>query len=68
MPVIRGTGIRVQTIVIAVQVWGESPAQVAEDYDLRERQVTECLDFYAAHRVEIDTAIQAEDRMVPADA
>jgi uncharacterized protein (DUF433 family) len=67
-PVIRGTGIRVQTIVIAVQVWGESPAQVAEEYDLRERQVTECLAFYAAHRAEIDAAIEAEEQMMPADA
>ena len=62
-PVIRGTGIRVQTIVIAVQVWGESTAQVAEEYELGERQVTECLAFYAAHRAEVDAAIEAEEAL-----
>jgi uncharacterized protein (DUF433 family) len=67
-PVIRGTGIRVQTIVIATHAWGRSVAELADDYGLRERQVTECLAFYEAHRAEIDTAIEAEDRMMPADA
>ncbi len=67
-PVIRGTGIRVQTVVIAVHRWGESPADLARDYELSERQVRECLAFYEAHRAEIDAAIQAEDQMMPADA
>jgi uncharacterized protein (DUF433 family) len=67
-PVIRGTGIRVQTIVIARGSWGLSPERIAEDWDLSERQVTEALAFYAAHRVEIDADIEAEEQMVPADA
>jgi uncharacterized protein (DUF433 family) len=67
-PVIRGTGIRVQTIVIAVRHWGEAPLEVADGYDLSERQVTECLAFYDAHRTEIDAAIQAEVQMMPTDA
>jgi uncharacterized protein (DUF433 family) len=67
-PVIRGTGIRVQTIAIAVQHWKESPAAIAADYDLTERQVSECLAFYDAHRVEIDAAIRAESQMIPTDA
>jgi uncharacterized protein (DUF433 family) len=65
-PVIRGTGIRVQTIVIATQHWEMSPAQIADDYEvLSERQVTEALAFYAAHRAEIDADIEAEEQMVP---
>jgi uncharacterized protein (DUF433 family) len=67
-PVVRGTGIRVQTIVIATQVWGLSSAQIAADWDLSERQVSEALAFYAAHRTEIDAAIQAEEQMIPVDA
>src|SRR4051812_43018833 len=48
-PVIRGTGSRVQTIVGATQTWGLSVAEIADDYELRERQVTGCLAFYKAH-------------------
>jgi uncharacterized protein (DUF433 family) len=67
-PVIRGTGIRVQAIVIATQHWEMSPAQIADDYDvLSERQVIEALAFYEAHRSEIDAAIEAESRMAPAN-
>lgn len=62
-PVIRGTGIRVQTIVIAEQTWGLSPARIADEYDLGEDQVTECLAFYAVYRAEIDAAIEAEEAL-----
>ncbi len=57
-PVLRGSGIRVQTIVIASQ--NNTPAEIASDYDLPISQVEEALSFYIAHRVEIDTHIQAE--------
>jgi len=67
-PVIRGTGIRIQTIVLAAQHWGISPAQIAADYDLTEQQVKECLAFYEAHRAEIDENIRAEERLAPPDA
>jgi uncharacterized protein (DUF433 family) len=67
-PVIRGTGIRVQTIAIAAHTWGLSTAQIASDWELNEPQVTEALAFYAAHRAEIDANIEAEERMAPAGA
>jgi hypothetical protein len=35
---------------------------------LSERQVTEALAFYAAHRAEIDADIEAEEQMASADA
>ena len=57
-PVLRGTGIRVQTIVIASE--NMSPAEIAEDYDLPVAQVKEVLSFYKAHRAEINAYIQAE--------
>ena len=62
-PVVRDTGIRVQTLVIASQEWGFSPAKIAEDYDLKENQVAEALAFYDAHRLEIDQAIAGEGKL-----
>ncbi|MDQ3004259.1 MAG: DUF433 domain-containing protein [Chloroflexota bacterium] len=57
-PILRGTGIRVQTMVIASQ--NMTPAEIANDYDLTEAQVQEALSFYETHRPEIDAHIQAE--------
>ena len=64
-PVIRGTGIRVQTMVIAERAWRLSIPQIAEEWNLSERRVTEALAFYAAHRAEIDADIEAEEQMAP---
>jgi uncharacterized protein (DUF433 family) len=64
-PVLRGTGIRVQTIVLSSQ--NQTPAEIAEDYDLPPAQVQEALSFYDAHRVEIDAYIQAEAALEPKD-
>jgi uncharacterized protein (DUF433 family) len=65
-PVLRGTGIRVQTIVLASQ--NNTPAEITEDYDLPHTQVQEALSFYKVHRVEIDAHIQAEAALEPKDA
>ncbi|MBN1139313.1 MAG: DUF433 domain-containing protein [Anaerolineae bacterium] len=59
-PVIRGTGVRVQTVVIAAERWDTTPPEIAEAYDLSDAQVAEALAFYRAHTEEIDQAIQAE--------
>jgi uncharacterized protein (DUF433 family) len=64
-PVLRGTGIRVQTIAIASQ--DNTPDEIAEDYDLPLMQVKEALGFYKAHRVEIDAHIQVETALEPKD-
>jgi uncharacterized protein (DUF433 family) len=63
LPILRGTGIRVQTIVLASQ--NHTPAEIAEDYDLSYALVQEALNFYKAHRVEIDADIQAEAALEP---
>ncbi len=60
VPALRGTGIRVETLVVANQQWGLSMRQVAEEYELPEAQVKEALDFYQAHKLEIDSMLQAE--------
>jgi uncharacterized protein (DUF433 family) len=62
VPTLRGTGIRVQTVVAARQ-WEMTPARIAAEYDLTEAQVNEALSFYEAHRAEIDAAIAAEQAM-----
>ncbi len=59
-PEIRGTGIRVQTIVVASKHWEMSPAQIAAEYAISEAQVSESLEFYSAHTAEVDQAIEAE--------
>jgi uncharacterized protein (DUF433 family) len=62
-PVLRGTGIRIQTIVIASE--DRSPAEIGEDYDLTKAQIEEALSFYKAHRAEIDAFIQADAALEP---
>jgi uncharacterized protein (DUF433 family) len=63
VPVLRGTGIRVQALVVAVRQWGLAPAQVAAEYGLTEAQVDDVLAFYAAHRASIEAAIAAEQAL-----
>lgn len=62
-PVLRGTGIRVQTAVVAARQWGLTPEEVAAEYELTRSQVEEALGFYEAHRTEIDQAIAAEQTL-----
>jgi uncharacterized protein (DUF433 family) len=62
-PVVRGTRIRVQTLVLAAQQWDMPPSQIADEYDLSEAQVNDALAFYQAHRAEIDASIAAEREM-----
>lgn len=62
-PVLSGTGIRVQTIVISSE--NMSPTETAENYNLTVEQVQEALNFYRAHHAEIDALIQAEAALEP---
>ena len=67
-PVLRGTGIRVQTVVVAARQWGFSVEQIAAEYDLKEPQVEEALAFYEAHPTEVDTAMEVEVTLEAAHA
>lgn len=60
VPVLRGAGIRVQTVVVSAREWGLSPTQIADEYDLTGVQVKDALAFYEAHRQEIEASIAAE--------
>lgn len=62
-PVLRGTGLRVQTIAVAHEQWGMSAAEIAAEYDLSHAQVEAALGFLAAHRAEIETHIEREARL-----
>jgi len=62
-PVIRGTGIRVQTVAVAVEQLNASPEDVAAQYPLELPQVKEALAFYQAHRAEIDANIRYENEL-----
>jgi uncharacterized protein (DUF433 family) len=68
VPVVRGTGIRVQALVIAARQWAWTPAQVAVEYGLSEAQVNDVLAFYDTHRPEVDASIAAEREMEEAYA
>jgi len=68
VPVLRGTGIRVQTVAVAARQWEMTPAQIAAEYGLTEAQVNEALAFYEAHRAEVDAAIAAEKALEEAHA
>jgi uncharacterized protein (DUF433 family) len=67
-PVLRGSGIRVQAIVVAHYHWHLTPAQIAAEYELDEAQIGATLDFYQAHRAEIDCSLQLEESLASAHA
>jgi uncharacterized protein (DUF433 family) len=60
VPVLRGIGIRLLTIVISNREWNETAAEIAAQYDLPESLVQEALRFYQAHQTEIDLLIQSD--------
>jgi uncharacterized protein (DUF433 family) len=63
MPVVRGTGIRVQTIAIAHHKWGESGDIIAKEYGLSQAAVADALAFFDAHRSEIELHIRLEEEL-----
>jgi len=67
-PMLRGTGIRVQTVVVAARQWELTAEEIAAEYDVTESQVEEALAFYEAHQAEVDAAIEAEETLEAAHA
>jgi uncharacterized protein (DUF433 family) len=62
-PVIRGTGIRVQTIAVNSEQLKMTPEEIAAQYPLEVSQIKEALAFYQAHRHEIDANIRYESEL-----
>lgn len=67
-PILRGTGIRVQTIVVAHQIWRMGFQEIAVDYELTPEQVRDALAFYEAHRGEIEASLADEQTSEPVNA
>ena len=67
MPVLRGTGIRVQTIVVASQDWGLSIEEISSEYGVNQVQVKGALAFYEAHQQEIEMDLAAEQSLEAAN-
>jgi uncharacterized protein (DUF433 family) len=63
VPVLRDTGIRVQTMATAARQWGLTSEQIAAEYNLTTAQVNDALAFYDAHRAEIDAAMAVEQAL-----
>lgn len=63
-PVVRGTGIGVQTIAKQLSD-GMKPVRIAEEYGLEIHKVTEAQAFYHVHQAEIDGSIKAEEELEP---
>ena len=63
VPIVRGKGIRVQTIVIASTKWKESVTDICKQYDLTKKMVEDALGFYAAHKTLVDGLI-AENELL----
>ena len=62
-PTIRGTGLRVETIIVATQHWGQSATELAEEYDLSPDVVKEALAYYQTHQEEINILIHIEQEI-----
>jgi len=63
VPIIRGKGIRIQTIVIAFHRWQETVADIARQYELSIPTVKEALAFYQAHKSIVDALINENDAL-----
>ncbi len=63
IPIIRGKGIRVQTIVIASKHWKETVADICKQYDLSKKMVNDALGYYSAHKAIVDALI-AENELL----
>ena len=62
-PVLRGTGLRVQTLWVAHRTWGMSTQEMADEWDVAAERVDEALAFAAAHHQEIEASLAAEEEL-----
>jgi uncharacterized protein (DUF433 family) len=65
VPIIRGKGIRVQTLMIAYNNWKESVAEISQQYDLPQKTVKQALSFYEAHKKAMDALIESNSEGEP---
>ena len=65
VPIIKGKGIRVQTLMIAYYNWKESVAEISQQYDLPQKTVKQALSFYEAHKKVVDALIESNSEGEP---
>jgi uncharacterized protein (DUF433 family) len=65
VPIIKGKGIRVQTLMIAFYNWKESVAEISQQYDLPQKTVKQALSFYEAHKKVVDALIESNSEGEP---
>jgi uncharacterized protein (DUF433 family) len=63
VPILRNTGIRVQSFVVASRNWGLSIQQIANEYGISQSQVKEALAFYETHQRELDIELEFEKKL-----
>ena len=56
-PCIKGTGLRVTDIVVAMRYHGRTPEQISEGYQISLAEVYAALSYYHAHQREINDDI-----------
>lgn len=66
-PVLKGTSIRIQTLVIARHRWNLSEEEIAQEYDLTLETVRHALLFYSELGEEIESAIAIEQTIEQAN-
>jgi len=57
-PCIAGTGLEIATIAIARIIHGQTPEEIASDYEISLAEVHAALSYYYAHKDEIDASIR----------
>jgi len=65
VPIIKGKGIRVQTLMIAYYNWKESVVEISQQYDLPQKTVKQALSFYEAHKKVVDALIESNSEGEP---
>lgn len=62
-PCIVGTSLEVAVIAIAKIVHGQSPEEIAADYNLSLSEVYAALTYYYEHKEQMDTMIQQQRKL-----
>ena len=62
-PMIRGTNLRVKTLVVANKHWGLSAEEIADRWPVKVEAVRDALAFYEVHTDVIDQAIAEEEAL-----
>lgn len=63
VPILRNSGMRVQSLVVASRNWELSIEQIANEYSVTQLQVKEALAFYKTYKSEMDVELEFEKKL-----